>query len=104
MVDVRKLLALAILLLLIPAAAATAGDAKRGLKLAKQWCAECHDIAGHTTSDQAPGWRSVANDPERDLDELHRFLQKPRQPMLPLQLSNYEIDDLVAYIKTLKAK
>ncbi|MDP6388372.1 MAG: cytochrome c [Alphaproteobacteria bacterium] len=104
MVDVRKLIALAIVLLLIPAAAATAGDAKRGLMLAKQWCTECHDISGHTTSDQAPGWRSIANDPERDLDKLHAFLQKPRQPMPPLQLSKIEIEDLVAYIKTLKAK
>jgi mono/diheme cytochrome c family protein len=80
---------------------AVSQDGVIGKRLATQWCATCHDVAGETTSDTAPGFRILAGDPKRDRTSLRLFLLNPHPPMPQLTLSTQEIDDLVAYILSL---
>lgn len=73
-----------------------------GKQLAGRWCGECHDIAGRTTSDAAPGFHTLANDPSHSRNSLSVFLVKPRPPMPQLMLGGKKIDDLVSYILSLE--
>lgn len=81
---------------------ASGQDIATGKQLAFQWCAACHDVAGKTTSDAAPGFRSLAGDPNRNRNSLRLFLVNPHPPMPELTLSGLEIDDLIAYILSLE--
>lgn len=81
---------------------ASAGDAITGRETALKWCASCHDIQGRTTTDKAPGWRTIAEDPSRTPERLRRFLVKPHGDMPPIPLTAHDIDNLLAHIGTLR--
>jgi mono/diheme cytochrome c family protein len=91
-----------ILLTLLLASPAFGGDASEGAATARKWCAECHDITGSTTSDKVPGWRHIANDPERTPEKLRNFLVRPHGEMPQIALTQRQIDNLLAYIATLR--
>jgi len=86
---------------LVPgAASADAGD---GARLAKQWCANCHVIDGAapaTMPQGPPSFRTIAG--HLDADQLRAFLTHPHGAMPDLALTRAEIDDLIAYIATLR--
>ena len=95
-------LALAAAAFLGQAAAAKAADLQRGAVLAQQWCANCHLIGAGTPSSAQQGpppFRSIAAMPP---DQIRTFLTKPHGSMPDLSLSRAEIDDLIAYIGSLK--
>ena len=79
-----------------------AADTARGAQLAQLWCANCH-IVGSSSHGQAqvgpPSFREVSG---LSSDQLRMFLVKPHPPMPDLSLSRSEIDDLIAYIQSLK--
>lgn len=85
------------------AAAQSSVHAANGKALAERWCQSCHDIAGAGSSDAAPGFRTLAERPEVDDPRLAGFLSAPHPPMPDLALSNREIADLVAYIRSLNS-
>lgn len=88
--------------LVAPWATASAADAQRGAALAQQWCVNCHVIgvnAPATTQQGPPPLPSVAAMPP---DQLRTFLVHPHGKMPDLSLSRSEIDDLIAYIGSLK--
>lgn len=75
-----------------------------GAALAEAWCAECHALAPDAmettaTTDAAPPMGRLAR---LDDDALRAFLSQPHPPMPPLILANDEIDDLIAFIGTLR--
>ena len=79
------------------------GDPIAGGALAKQWCVACHDIGhGRTVKDGAPSFVSVASRLDLNPATLKTWLADPHPPMPKLSLSRQEIDDLVAYILSLK--
>lgn len=80
-----------------------AGDVATGKLAARRWCASCHVVepGGHG-SDAVPDFPSIAADPKKTDDVLRTFLADPRHPMPNLQLSRREIEDLVAYIASLR--
>ena len=80
-----------------------APDPALGLKLAKQWCAQCHVVDEGATpgADAGPPFAALARDPAKTESVLRGFLHQPRQPMPPLELTKQDIDDLVAYIRSL---
>lgn len=81
-----------------------AADAMRGRQLAIQWCSGCHvlpGIPGQTVPQGPPSFREIAQGDET-APQLKLFLTRPHRPMPPLTLSRAEIDDLVAYIETLR--
>ena len=54
--------------------------------------------------DAAPAFAEIANKPDATPEGWRTWLQDPHPPMPNLSLSNYEIDDLIAYISTLKSE
>ena len=86
-----------------PAAAET-GNAARGRALAEQVCAKCHAIApGRTGPEPAvPSFMRMAADPEQTRSSLRQFITLPHYEMEPQTLTTPEIDDVIAYILSLR--
>ncbi len=104
--DLRRPLsatAASILLGLVLASPALAFDAKTGETLAARWCSKCHLVGpGGMTSDAAPTFEDIANDPARTPDRLRTWMADPHPPMPNLSLSRDEIEAILAYLDTLK--
>ena len=83
--------------------AAAAQDVMRGEELAKRWCSTCHVIdAGkprETAVDPAPPFPMIAL---RDPEIIKSRINRPHVQMPQFDLGRREIDDLVAYIRTLR--
>jgi mono/diheme cytochrome c family protein len=95
----------AALALLLPAAVAAqdGGDAQKGAMLARTWCTGCHVVEpGGRGGDAAPPFMTIANDPKRSDAALRAWLTRPHPPMPNMNLTRAEIDDVVAYLRSLK--
>jgi mono/diheme cytochrome c family protein len=104
------LIVLATSLFAIPPALATdnnetgGGDAAYGRGLAIRWCASCHLV----TADQqrskagAPPFTTIAQSPVFNGDRLAHLMLSPHPNMAKLALSRTAIDDIAAYILSLK--
>ena len=80
-----------------------AGDVERGRETAVQWCSECHLVGEQGTAiDGAPPFASVANDPAKTTSQLTMWLNDPHGQMPKLDLTRQEIDDVIAYIQSLR--
>lgn len=92
--------------LAMPALAQTEpGDAAAGLRLASAWCANCHRVgpAGPgPTTDAAPAFAAVMAMPSTTRMSLAAFLQTPHPRMPNYQLSRDELDDVIAYLLSLR--
>ena len=91
----------ALLLGSLATAPALAADINSGQRIAARWCAACHMISpGQTqSSTDAPSFAAVAG--RYESRELRLFLMAPYPRMPNMPLSQPEIADLVAYIRTL---
>lgn len=86
-----------------PGAARAAGDADTGKAIAERWCAGCHLVNGAAeTSDAAPPLAAYARVPYDNAEALAAFLTVPHGAMPDLSLSQREIEDLIAFIETLR--
>jgi mono/diheme cytochrome c family protein len=83
---------------------ARAADPEQGEVLARTWCAECHIVADDQTRGSAdvPPFRQIARRRTDTAFDLVTFLADPHPAMPPLSLTRREIDDIVAYIGSLK--
>ncbi len=84
---------------------ADAADAVRGRLLAEQWCSSCHVIAARgpgRPTDMAPPWPEIAADPARTPERLRQRITTGYRDMPNLDLGRREVDDLVAYIQSLR--
>ena len=88
----------------LAAAPAWAADIGSGQRIAVRWCAACHMISpGQArSSPDAPSFAAVAE--RYDSGQLRLFLMAPYPRMPNMPLSQPEIADLVAYIRTLGRK
>ncbi len=89
-----------------PAVAQTDGDPVAGQQLAKTWCINCHVVSpGQTegTSNGAPPFTAIAVQPGVTPMGLRVWLQTPHHRMPDLSLSNDQIDDVTAYILSLRS-
>jgi mono/diheme cytochrome c family protein len=85
-------------------AAAQMGDAYRGSALAQAWCASCHVIGSKGSgraADMAPPFPAVAGKP---ISDLAAWISREHTRMPNFNLGRREIDDLVAYIRSLAVK
>lgn len=82
----------------------SAADVQNGKTLAKQWCSSCHliDADQSTGGDAAPTFGATAETAAERNDDLRAWLADPHPPMPNLNLTRVEIDDLLAYIESLK--
>jgi mono/diheme cytochrome c family protein len=81
------------------------GNPALGLRYAEQNCASCHAIAaGQTVSPDyaAPAFDVIANTPGMTRTALNAWLHSPHQSMPSLIVDPNRIDDLAAYLATLK--
>ena len=80
-------------------------DPKAGHAIALRWCQTCHIVEENQAHavDSAPSFIDLARDSSLTPDVLRAFLHAPKHPMPPLDLSSSQIEDLIAYIDTLKA-
>lgn len=97
--------ALAAITLLATAAApltAVAADPAAGLALAQRWCANCHVVGtGVPGTDTAPAFPSLALRHGGDVDWVRAWLSTAHPRMPDLHLSRQEIDDVIAYLRSL---
>jgi mono/diheme cytochrome c family protein len=79
-----------------------AGDADAGKNLAQKWCANCHAVgpSGDRASDAAPPFDLIAKRHSKDESWLRAWLRSPHPSMPNFDLSNKQIDDVIAYLKT----
>jgi len=88
-------------------AAQDEGDAVAGRQLAENWCSSCHIVGPgqrRGTSTGAPTFTSIASHKEITRMALLVFLQTPHDRMPDLHLSRHEIDDVSAYILSLRRR
>jgi mono/diheme cytochrome c family protein len=103
-----RLIAVPLFLLLAaapPVAAQTIGDPDAGRTLAETWCVNCHVVTqsqSQGTSTGAPSFRAIAAQTAITPMALSAFLQTPHHRMPDLHLSRTEIDDVSAYILSLR--
>lgn len=99
-------LALAVIMTATIAGSAAAADARKGGKLARQWCSNCHIIGDEQPAggDAAPTFATIAETAAERNDDLKAWLADPHPPMPDLSLTTYEIDDLLAYIESLNVR
>jgi mono/diheme cytochrome c family protein len=81
---------------------ASAADAGHGKTIAKRWCAACHLVSGEQTSASAdvPSFADIAAR-RSEAKALANFLADPHPKMPDMHLTRGEIDDIVAYIRSL---
>jgi mono/diheme cytochrome c family protein len=85
------------------ASAQEVGDPGKGLRLARQVCAECHAVeAGQTVPAVAPTFKAIANTRGMTAMALTIFFRTPHRDMPNLILSDNDRDDVIAYILSLK--
>ncbi|MFL5256707.1 MAG: c-type cytochrome [Rhodopila sp.] len=86
-------------------AVAEAGDPDAGHALARKWCENCHIVEPtqkQGTSTGAPTFTAIAEMKSTTEMGLHVFLQTPHSRMPDLHLTRDEIDNVTAYILSLK--
>ncbi|MCP5368489.1 MAG: c-type cytochrome [Hyphomicrobiales bacterium] len=81
------------------------GDAATGARAAREWCTGCHVVAADGAgADTAPAFSAIANRPGATAGGLRAFLTAPHGRMPDFQLSRPHIDDLAAYIWSLRGQ
>lgn len=101
--DCTSAFALATLTLLLSGgmnAAIAAGDPGQGKNIADRVCAGCHREKG---TGGPPGFEQIAKNPHYTPQRLRRIMAVPPHRAMPtLQLSQPEIEDLTAYIRSFR--
>ena len=103
--DRRVSLAVAFSIVLAPAASSAADLAAGGL-LADKWCAQCHGVRGNQWSPNgsAPTFPELAAEPSITEYSLRALLQSPHETMPHTKFTPDQLDDIVGYIISLKAR
>jgi len=96
-----------LLLSLHAASGAATGEsaASRGHELARAWCSSCHAVekfAIPLDQHRAPAFTMVAGQRSTTPLAIRVFLQSSHEPMPNFILKKQDIDDLAAYIMSLK--
>jgi mono/diheme cytochrome c family protein len=104
--DGLKRLAFTLALASLGAAQALAADVAAGKRLADQVCSQCHVVGSSGThgTDAAPPLPALAATHGGDPKFLRAWLMAPHPPMPNPGLSRMQIDDVVAYLETLKPR
>lgn len=76
-----------------------------GKLVAESWCANCHVVGRESrgpSGDAAPSFAAIARMPSTTEMSLRAFLRMPHDRMPDYQLSQAELDGVVAYILALR--
>ncbi|HEX5007741.1 MAG TPA: hypothetical protein VFV70_11545 [Hyphomonadaceae bacterium] len=104
-------LSLLVPLLLVPlqplASAQDIGNPDRGRDRAARYCSECHYTGKYdaeSTNPKAPPFRTIANTRGMTAMALSVWMQTSHPTMPNIQLSPETLDDIIAYIRSLKGE
>jgi len=81
------------------------GDARKGLLYAQQVCAGCHNVLqtdAASPNRQAPAFKTVANTPGMSITALTVWSRTSHPTMPNLVIEPADMDDLIAYILSLR--
>ena len=94
----------AAMILAVGTPALAAGNAEAGRRLAQHWCVSCHIVSPEGPgTDAAPPFSTIAKQTsQEDRGWLRAWLTAPHPPMPDLHLSRQEIDDIMAYLDSLR--
>ncbi len=83
---------------------AAESEVAAGAQLAKRWCAACHIVSANQNGSVPQGPPSFVSVARSGLgaDRLRAFLSHPHGAMPDLALTRSEIDELAAYIGSLR--
>ena len=73
--------------------------------LAETFCKTCHVVEGEANNPVTagiPSLRGIANRPGQTGAKIQQVLINPHAPMPDMKLSNQEIQNLLAYLETLR--
>jgi len=79
------------------------GNAAGGQAVVGMWCASCH-ASGATLNDRIPSLSALAQKLSRSEGAIRTFLVQPHKPMPPLELSTQQIEDIIAYLRTVQTE
>jgi len=80
-----------------------AAERAKGQKIAETWCVSCHTVSGGASArDAAPPFDLIARNRRFDRDGLLQVLSDPHPPMPKIHLSRQQLDDVIAYIHSLR--
>jgi mono/diheme cytochrome c family protein len=79
-------------------------DATRWKALAGRWCAACHLVQLRLTTIDPPTFTAIANDPSKTPEYLRSFFASPHKDMPPIQLTPRHVEDIIAYLGTMKKR
>ncbi len=103
---VLRIILLAGALCIHGAASAQAGDARLGRTLAQNLCVNCHivepDGAAMEANEAIPTFMAIAKQPEQSESRIRAAIIDPHPPMPDIQLTAHELDNLAAYIFSLR--
>ena len=80
-------------------------SATDGRRLAERFCTVCHVVSGKADASVPvgpPPFKAIANKPGQTAEHIKGVLIQPHAPMPDLQLTNDEIQSLLAYLQTLR--
>jgi cytochrome c2 len=80
-------------------------SAESGLELAQKFCKACHIVAAdgsQTAPVGPPSFPSIANKRGQTADRIVGALVAPHPPMPDMHLTNDEMQDIIAYLDTLR--
>ena len=84
----------------------TPASIARGQEIAERACGGCHGIADRPGSTvqgtAAPSFAAIAGRPNQTLQRLQSFIMTPHRPMPGIPLSLAEVNDVVAYLLSLR--
>jgi cytochrome c len=79
-------------------------SASRGHQLGMRLCANCHlvDASGKSAPEGVGSFRGIANRSGQSAERISNVLMLPHMPMPDAQLTRDEIQDILAYLGTLR--
>jgi mono/diheme cytochrome c family protein len=78
------------------------GDAAKGEETAARLCASCHS-ASPSTGGHPPSLAQIANTPHYSIEKLRRIIAVPPHRGMPsFPLKQEEINDIAAYLRSLR--
>ena len=81
------------------------GDVVQGHTLARKICADCHSVEKGQAANNfspAPAFKAIADTPSTTVVSLRVFLRTPHRNMPNVMLSEFDTDDIIGYILSLK--
>ncbi len=88
--------------------AQAAGDPEAAKGLVADRCSACHAVPGYSAQGlptvEAPSFQAIADAPDAYPEQrLRTFLHQPHWPMQQFRLSPRDIDNIIAYIESLRS-